>query len=280
MDEKKPTIRLLLVDDESEFLEATARALARRGFAMNQAADGETALMILSRQEFDVVVLDVKMPGIDGLDVFRQIHSQFPDLPVVLLTGHGNIQQAFETAKEGVFEYLSKPCDVERIAEIARRAARRPRQTNEAVATGSDEKMRLLLVDDEVDLLDSLSSSLSRRGIKVTAADNARDAQRMVQQQVFDVALVDAKMPGIDGLGLLRRIKRLQPELEVIVLTGHPSMGLAVESLREGASDVLMKPQSPDVLAAKIRNAWQLQQHRREQQRNRAVRKILLDKPD
>ncbi len=117
-------ISLLLVDDERDFLEAMSRALSGRGFEVQTAENSRQAVARLRADRPDVVVLDVKMPGIDGVQLFRRINLVYPDLPVILLTGHGTVQQAFETSKEGVFEYLTKPCDVDDLMDAARRAAR------------------------------------------------------------------------------------------------------------------------------------------------------------
>ena len=116
---------LLLVDDEQDFLEAIERALSNRGFEVATAACGVDAIECLRRSQPDVAVLDVKMPDIDGVQLFKRLHLVYPDLPVILLTGHGTVQQAFETSRDGVFEYLTKPCDVDELAAVARRAAGR-----------------------------------------------------------------------------------------------------------------------------------------------------------
>lgn len=93
-------IKLLLVDDEEEFLTASSQALGRRGFDVEIAPNGVTALEMVEKSEFDVLVLDVKMPDIDGIEVFKQIRETLPDLPVVLLTGHSSIDDAFQTSKK------------------------------------------------------------------------------------------------------------------------------------------------------------------------------------
>ena len=164
-------IRVLLVDDEREFLEAVAPGLGRRGFEVSMADSGTAALELLANQTFDVIVLDVKMPGINGVDTFREIKRSVPDLPVILLTGHGNMDQAFETSREGVFEYLTKPCDVEKLARVARRATE-VSLTKGSRDTMAVEEIRLLLVDDV------------RRGLKEGAFDYLTKPQRV--EDLFD----------------------------------------------------------------------------------------------
>jgi two-component system, NtrC family, response regulator AtoC len=115
-------ISLLLVDDERDFLDAAAAALSRRGFDVDTARSGERAVEMMKQKCPDVIVLDVKMPGIDGVQLFHRLNLVYPDIPVILLTGHGTVQQAFETSKRGVFEYLTKPCDIDDLACVVRRA--------------------------------------------------------------------------------------------------------------------------------------------------------------
>jgi DNA-binding NtrC family response regulator len=272
-------IPILMVDDEVEFLEATSRALRRRGFEVYTATDGRAALEVLARQAVAVAVLDVRMPGINGLELFGRIKVNCPDLPVVMLTGHGNVQQAFQTSREGVFEYLTKPCEVEKLADVVRRAAG---AHDAAAAEGDDSALegpvRLLFVDDEVEFLESLAPALARRGMDVTPAATPELALGYAADQLFDVALVDMKMPGMDGLTLARHLRARQPLLEVVMLTGHPTMGQAFEAVKEGAFDFLMKPLAVEAIVDKVRQAQRQARRRQEAQRAAELQQILEDK--
>lgn len=109
-------IRILMVDDEEKFRETTRKVLNRKGFETILAADGREALEKLSRDP-DVVVLDIKMPGMDGHDVLKEIKTRKPSLPVIMLTGHGGLPSAEEAYVSGAFDYLAKPCDIELLTE-------------------------------------------------------------------------------------------------------------------------------------------------------------------
>ena len=108
MDEK---IRVLMVDDEERFRATTEKLLARRGVETILAENGEEALEKL-KEDLDVVILDIKMPGMDGHQVLREIKRRSPSLPVIMLTGHGALPSARESLVEGAFDYLTKPCDI------------------------------------------------------------------------------------------------------------------------------------------------------------------------
>ena len=108
-------IRLLLVDDEDHFRQAMAKRLAKRGLDCDQAANGNECLSILEKKSMDVVVLDVKMPGISGIEVLQNITETYPNTEVILLTGHATTFDGIEGIKSGAFDYLMKPIELEHL---------------------------------------------------------------------------------------------------------------------------------------------------------------------
>jgi CheY-like chemotaxis protein len=125
MKEKDMTmLRLLLVDDEQDFLTYASRRFKRRNVDVHTAQTGERALSMLRKQPFDVMVLDVKMPGMDGLEVLERALEISPKTPVILLTGHASTEAALRGMALGAYEYLLKPVQHEelffKVAEAAR----------------------------------------------------------------------------------------------------------------------------------------------------------------
>ncbi len=114
-------IHLLLVDDEADFLQATAQALSRRGFVVTAAESGERALALLSTDSFDIVVLDLKMNGLSGLQTLERLRGSHPDLPVLILTGHGGVNEAYEGIQLGIVDFVQKPVDIVALASQLRR---------------------------------------------------------------------------------------------------------------------------------------------------------------
>ena len=117
------------------------------------------------------------------------------------------------------------------------------------------EKCRVLLVDDERDFLEVLTRRLSKRDVNVDGVSSGEAALQYLQERPIDVAVLDVRMPGMDGITLLREIKKLNPLIEVIMLTGHASLEVALEGMRSGAFDYLMKPAEIDELLYKIQDA-------------------------
>jgi DNA-binding response OmpR family regulator len=114
---------------------------------------------------------------------------------------------------------------------------------------------KLLLVDDEVGYLDVLAKRLTHRGFKVTTASSGAEAIRALRKWEFDLAVVDLKMEDMDGIEVLKVLKKMDPALQVIILTGHGSERAARDGIAHGAFDYLIKPIGLDPLIARIRAA-------------------------
>ena len=114
---------------------------------------------------------------------------------------------------------------------------------------------KVLLVDDEQDFLETLSSRLEMRGLKVSAVTSGEQAIAEAKEQEYDAIVVDLSMPGIDGLETLKRIKANTPNAEIIMLTGHGSVASGVEAMKLGAGDFLQKPVELTELMSKIGEA-------------------------
>ena len=108
-------IKVLLVDDEARFRGSTEKVLKRRGYEVLTAADGNEAIKMAAREP-DVVILDLKMPGMDGLEVLAELKKAWPKLPVIMLSGHGSLDRAEDAAAAGAQDFLAKPCDIDILA--------------------------------------------------------------------------------------------------------------------------------------------------------------------
>ncbi len=117
------------------------------------------------------------------------------------------------------------------------------------------EQCRVLLVDDERDYLEVLIRRLGKRDVDVHGVFSGEEALQYLQAKAIDVAVLDVRMPGMDGITVLREIKKLNPLIEVLMLTGHASLEVALEGMRAGAFDYLMKPAEIDELLYKIQDA-------------------------
>jgi DNA-binding response OmpR family regulator len=127
-------MKVLLVDDEQKFVEALSERLQMRDLENETVFDGEEALNFVDNKEPDVMVLDLKMPGIDGMEVLRRVKKKFPNIRVIILTGHGTDRDEEESRRIGVFDYLKKPVDIELLVNRIKAAHREKIQGSMAAA--------------------------------------------------------------------------------------------------------------------------------------------------
>jgi DNA-binding NtrC family response regulator len=125
---------VLLVDDEAEFVETFSERLAMRNLEVSKAFNGEEALQILeTNKNTEVVILDVKMPGMDGVETLAEIKKRYPLVEVIMLSGHADVESAIDGMKQGAFDYLMKPCDMDQILAKVTEAAAKKRQHEEKI---------------------------------------------------------------------------------------------------------------------------------------------------
>jgi len=113
-DRNKP-VRILFVDDEKGFVDVISKRMSIRNMKVTRAYSGTEALQALKKEDFDVTVLDLKMEDMDGIEILKIFKKIAPDLPVIMLTGHGSEEAARDGIRFGAFDYLTKPCDFEEL---------------------------------------------------------------------------------------------------------------------------------------------------------------------
>jgi len=139
---------------------------------------------------------------------------------------------------------------------------------------------RVLLVDDEVDFVEMLSLRLNEVGERVTPAHSGRECLEILAQKTIDVVILDIRMPGMDGIETLREIKKRFPLVEVMMLTGHGTTETAVEGMKLGAFDYLMKPADFDELLLKLEKARKRKDEQEERIRKAEARLLLRKSGD
>ncbi len=121
---------------------------------------------------------------------------------------------------------------------------------------------RILMVDDEEDLMKTMVNRLNKRNIEATGVLSGEEALETIKKDTFDIVVLDVKMPGIDGIETLRELKKIDPGIEVILLTGHASVDAALDGMKLGAYEFLMKPCKIEELIEKIDGAWEVKTER------------------
>ena len=130
-------MKLLFVDDEQTFLKYLAKRLVLDGFTVKTTFSGEEGIKVAASEDFDVAVVDLQMPGINGIEVQKRLKELQPSLPCIVLTGHGNVENALECGKYNAFKFLSKPIDMDILIDTIN-AAYDHRLKQETLTSGSD----------------------------------------------------------------------------------------------------------------------------------------------
>ena len=218
-------MRILVVDDEGSLLMTLAANLELEGFEVVEAEDGARALEILQRERFDLVLTDIRMPGMSGVELFRRVRRLHPEMPVVLMTAfalEGLVEQAIG---EGAFAVLPKPFAIEHVVATLARAAQRP----------------LVLVVDE--RADSVVRELCTASVAARAAEDEEGALLVVRDQNVDVCVVDVTPEaGTAGPEIVERILLHDPSITFIAVSGRSAPDLMRRIGALGTFAYLSKP--------------------------------------
>jgi len=199
---------ILVVDDERDICQNLADILQEFGFEVETALDGESAIEMIRRRRFDVALLDLKMPVMDGLALYKAIREERPSIVSMIVTAYANAQTNREALQAGVWQVISKPVDLKQLLALVDDAVKQP---------------ILMVVDDDIDLCKSLWDILRDHGYRVCTALTDQEAIRRLGESQFQVVLVDLKLAPGDGRNVLEALRRQAPETKAILITGHPT---------------------------------------------------------
>jgi two-component system, OmpR family, response regulator TctD len=213
--------RLLLVEDDPSLAPALALALSRRGFTMAQATDGATALDRLMREKFDVVVLDLTLPELDGLNVLRELRAAGKTTPVIVLTARGTVGDRVQGLKLGADDYLAKPFDIDeleaRVHAILRRGVTKPETANAGLGgLKLDAAAGVCYADGE-------ALELSTREIALLTAVMDRPGHAVTREKLWHTVFSDGREAQPDAIEVVayRLRKKIAPYgVELVALRG------------------------------------------------------------
>ncbi|MFP4446202.1 MAG: response regulator [Desulfosudaceae bacterium] len=197
-------MNILLVDDEKKFLDSLAERFRLKGFEPLLAASGQEALAIAEKNDIQAAVVDLKMPDMDGLDTISRLKEKQPGIRTVLLTGFGDdkTREAAEALDAHYFEKDAMGGFWEFVKGIGRKT------------------LNVLLVDDEQKFLDAIADRIRLKGFEPFMANSGQEALEIARQQTIYAAVVDLKMPDMDGLVTITKLKEIHPDIRTVLLTG------------------------------------------------------------
>jgi two-component system, NtrC family, response regulator HydG len=244
----EPTI--LIVDDNEDLLQTFAMILKRRGFCVQTAGNGTSAVDKFKEQNFDVTLMDIVMPEMNGVEAFKKIKELQPGAPVILMTAYSD-EELIQTAKEeGVRQIIHKPIRIDNLIEMITDAAN---------------SQPILIIDDDEDIRDTLTKVLKLQGHEVLTAGSGEKAVEIARERACQMAFIDIKLPNIDGLETLLRLKEVNPDLLTIMMTGFRNEVKEALEKAQKASAVtcLYKPFDPAEAASLVEKIAKKPRHAR-----------------
>ena len=242
--------RVLLIEDEEKSRMLMTRVINKEGFETIPAKDGKEGLDIFAKERPHIVVTDLKMPKIDGLEVLHTIKRLSPLTEVILLTAHGGYDAAISAVREGASDYLRKPIDLNELAAALMRSRERLVVAKEITATAT-----VLLVEDDATARAKLARVLEKEDWKVFSASDGKEALAIFNEHKIDILIADLKMPNMDGMTLLREVRQRTADCEILVITGYGDESTAIAAMREGAINYIKKPIDLDQLILGVEKA-------------------------
>jgi CheY-like chemotaxis protein len=231
--------RVLVVDDEASLLLTLVANLELEGFEVMEARSGAQALALIEAHEFSVVLSDIRMPGLNGVELCQRIRKLRPELPVILMTAFANEHLIRDAVSDGALMVIPKPFGIEHVVRMLHAAMKRP---------------VVLVIDDMVEVANKMAATLRQVGLPARVAYDGKAAIDAFRAGDISVCIVDLVMPGMNGAEVIDQIRALDPSAIVIAMSG-----LDVEELfrhaAQNADTLLRKPILPSDLLQAIANA-------------------------
>jgi two-component system response regulator HydG len=220
---------ILVVDDEVDTCRNLSDILTDLGYSVDIAHEGLTALEMIRQKPYDVALLDLKMPGMDGLTLYREIKKLRAGTVAIVVTAYAGGDTKAEALAAGAWQVLSKPVDFPKLLSFVDEALGQP---------------LVMVVDDDHDLCENLWDLLRERGFRVCLAHDEKEAAERLKGRDFKVVLIDMKLPAGDGASVFHIVRQSNPQARTLIITGHRSETdlLVKQVMEEGADAVCYKP--------------------------------------
>jgi len=220
---------ILIVDDDLGMCETLCDIMEDKGYRTVIALSGHEAVQKAKQVAFDVILMDIKMPGMNGVETFKEIKKMHPETAVVMMTAYAVEDLIREALHEGAYGVLHKPLDMERTIGLI-----------EGVREGG----LILVVDDDPNTCATLSDILEAKGYQVGTALSGEEAIEIARENKYDMIFMDIKLPTINGLQTYLAIREINPQVVAVMMTAYrlDMSDLVEEALKKDAYACLYKP--------------------------------------
>lgn len=231
----KERLSILIADDEQELLASLQRTLKTR-YKVTTTDKSVEVMEILRRAPVDCVLLDIRMPGMTGIELLKEIKFAYAHVPVLIMTGHGGEDDTIAALKLGASGYIKKPIDLYALFDEIERVNLKNKSSE------LKKSIEILFLDDEEEILDCVKTALTCFSYNVTTTTSVKTAFDLMQTTNFDIVIVDLRMPEMDGLQFIEKAREIQSSFISIVITGLSSQKMAIDAIKHGVFDYIRKP--------------------------------------
>lgn len=220
---------ILVVDDDVNYCSTLSKILAMRGYNVTTANSGIDAINLVKEKNFGVVIMDVKMPVMDGVEAFKRIKAIKPECIVILMTAFSVDDLIRDAIKDGVYSVIRKPFDIEVVVSMIEK---------------SQNGAFLAVVDDDVQICKTMRAIIERKGYGVTTCTTPQEAIDIACARPLDVIFIDVRLPVLNGLETYLEIKKSNPKAIAVMMTAYRQEAdeLIKQAIEQGAYCCLYKP--------------------------------------
>ena len=219
---------ILVVDDLRSIRLTLGGILEDEGHNVVTVEDGYQAIEAVKKTHFDAIFMDIKMPGINGVQTFREVKKIDPKAAVIMMTAYSVEDLVKEALEEGAYTIVYKPFDIDNIIVLIEELLY--------------EKTLILVVDDQFGDRETLKTILEDKGYRVATAKDGTEAVKMVEEKHYDIIFLDIRLPDMNGVETFEKVKEIDPEVVVIMMTGYTEEDLVKRAVSRGAYTCIYKP--------------------------------------
>jgi CheY-like chemotaxis protein len=223
--------RILIVDDDPNLLRLMHDTLEAIGYSPISVPNGHHAIQLVKTEHIDLVIADISMPEMDGLQILQKVKEHDPNIPVLLITGVNMNNIKDRVYQYGADAFLDKPFRISRIEELL-----------ESLLSGKKQRAKVLVVDDNEDFRSVLAAQLEELGFRVYEAADGNEALEKMSRDHIHSVIADLKMPNLNGAELAKKLKSSSPFTHVILISGESVSPEDKENFKSFADAFLHKP--------------------------------------
>ncbi|MCK5237406.1 MAG: response regulator [Deltaproteobacteria bacterium] len=226
---KNEKTRVLIVDDDVGMTETMPDILSDIGYDVSVARNGYEAIEMVRKGAYDVTLMDIKMPGINGVEAFKEIKQISPTTKVIMMTAYSVDTLIKEALDEGAYDVIHKPLDIDKVMDSIEK---------------STEGSLILVVDDDQDICFTLKDVLEENGYSTGVAHSGKEAIDQAKNKEYDIIFIDLKMPVLNGLETYQKIREINANIVAVMMTGYRGeMAEQVEeAMKNNAYTCVYKP--------------------------------------